>query len=185
MRLFVSFILVIVILSFSSPSYSKMFMWKEGKSVHVSDRMPAWWPTGSYQKCIKWVPGKKYKIVDKITTLKEKEIKKAQLIVAKKLAAKELKAEELATIKLKALMLETKKKSASNISSSTLSSKPTPKEVMIFCASQNDLFQFPNSSEEASSRKICRKFGISDLELTNIYIKEMEKIGNGNKYPCN
>ena len=159
-------------------------MWKEGKSVSVSQDMPAWWPTGSYSECITWVSGKKNKIVDKIATLKEKKTRKAQLVIAEKLAAEELKAEKLAmkaeklaTRKLEAQMLETRKKSASKMS--------PHKKVMIFCASQDDLFQFPNSSEEASSRKICRKFGISDLELTNIYIKEMEKIGNGNKYPCN
>ena len=148
MRLFISFIFAIVILSFSSPSYSKMFMWKEGKSVRVSQNMPAWWPTGSYSECITWVSGKKNKIVDKVATLKEKKIKKAQLAIAKKLAAEELKAEKLATMALEVQMLETKKK---------LSSKPTPKEVMIFCASQNDLFQFPNSSEEASSPQNMQK----------------------------
>jgi hypothetical protein len=122
-RLLISFIFAIVILSFSSLSYSKIFMWKEGKTAHVIYDMPAWWPTGSYSKCITWVPGKKNKMVDKLATLKKKEIKKAQLVVAKELAAEELKAEELATRKLEAQMLEAKKKFTPNTSSSNEKNK--------------------------------------------------------------
>ena len=70
-----------------------------------------------------------------------------------------------------------KKSTAEELKAEKLSTKPTPTEVMIYCASQDNLYQlylqFPNKPrtalEKASDRTICEKFSISESKLTDIY----------------
>ena len=76
--------------------------------------------------------------------------------------------------------------SAQNKASRSSADKPTARETMIFCASQDDVFKYQADSTEEqkeSDRRICRKFRISSAELDKIYIKVTDNMGG--KIPCN